>query len=303
LADDIVQETGARLWKRRTQIDLSRPLEPLANTIATNLMRDHIRKQKWITTDVDLAATPLRESVEGEVLARDEIKRVGSAFAKLSLVHRKVLADSLEAEPTRAPASVRMMRMRARQKLRVLLDDGRDFKDGCLVALHKGLQSMRMRLRIGDSPMGALAGHAAGAMVVLVGAALVNAPSNRATVISQSVPHHVRLPAVALSGQWRAVGLLPPSRSQPAQIVSSLRGPAKDATAASRGSTESRVPRPLARLGPAGTVRADSRGATIEPGVGDRRPIEVRRDQPIRDKICHADKKLTIACGPQRKRS
>ncbi|HYP24320.1 MAG TPA: sigma-70 family RNA polymerase sigma factor [Actinomycetota bacterium] len=123
--DDIVQETGLRLFRMWGQVDPERPLWALVVTIALNLLRDEARKhpeREVLGLVPDRAAD---QDVERAGLARLEWRRVQSAMTQLSPDHRSILMAELGDEyatPSRGPNATKMLRMRARRRLNALLD-------------------------------------------------------------------------------------------------------------------------------------------------------------------------------------
>ena len=123
--DDIVQETGLRLFRMWGQVDPERPLWALVVTIALNLLRDEARKRperEVLGLVPDRAAD---QDVERAGLARLEWRRVQSAMNQLSPDHRSILmaelGDDFETS-SRGPNATKMLRMRARRRLNALLD-------------------------------------------------------------------------------------------------------------------------------------------------------------------------------------
>lgn len=123
--DDIVQETGLRLFRMWDQVDPDRPLWALVVTIALNLLRDEARKRperEVLGLVPDRAAD---QDVERAGLARLEWHRVQSAMSQLSPDHRSILMAELGDEyvtSSRGPNATKMLRMRARRRLNALLD-------------------------------------------------------------------------------------------------------------------------------------------------------------------------------------
>ena len=123
--DDIVQETGLRLFRMWDQVDPDRPLWALVVTIALNLLRDEARKRperEVLGLVPDRAAD---QDVERAGLARLEWRRVQSAMSQLSPDHRSILMAELGDEyatSSRGPNATKMLRMRARRRLNALLD-------------------------------------------------------------------------------------------------------------------------------------------------------------------------------------
>lgn len=123
LVDDIVQETGLRLFKMWDEIDAMRSPRGLAFTIASNLLWDerNRRASREIVGDVPEQS---REDVEAAGMARLELARVRRAMNRLNPQQRAVLLAEIgdATGPTASPDAVKMMRMRARRRLTAILD-------------------------------------------------------------------------------------------------------------------------------------------------------------------------------------
>lgn len=123
--DDIVQETGLRLFRMWDQVDPARPLWALVVTIALNLLRDEARKhpeREVLGLVPDRAAD---QDVERAGLARLELRRVRDAMTQLSPAHRSILMAELGDDSpafSRGANATKMLRMRARRRLNALLD-------------------------------------------------------------------------------------------------------------------------------------------------------------------------------------
>ncbi|MFN2587888.1 MAG: RNA polymerase sigma factor [Actinomycetota bacterium] len=123
--DDIVQETGLRLFRMWDQVDPERPLWALVVTIALNLLRDEARKRPEREVLGLLPDRPADQDVERAGLARLEWRRVQNAMNQLSPAHRSILLAELGDEPamaSRGANATKMLRMRARRRLSALLD-------------------------------------------------------------------------------------------------------------------------------------------------------------------------------------
>jgi DNA-directed RNA polymerase specialized sigma24 family protein len=124
--DDVVQETGLRLFRSWERV---RPESQwaFALTIATNIIRDEIRKQGRGERIHSAAAELCTEGdVEHEAMVRLELERVRRALDVLGETQRTLLlAEVGEASTVLATAgsAVKMARMRARKRLRSILDD------------------------------------------------------------------------------------------------------------------------------------------------------------------------------------
>lgn len=177
LADEIVQETALRLWDRRAQIDSTRPIEALANTIALNLWRDFRRRQKFLSPDNVPADIRAPIDVETEVCARDELNRVRRALGRLNPRYRRILlaaAGDFGTPGGQVPASVRMMKMRARAALRALAEDVTRLHTGLGVAIHRFSNSLRARsTAVSSRSEWVTAAAAAAAMLLVVPTSMV----------------------------------------------------------------------------------------------------------------------------------
>lgn len=127
LAEDIVQETGVRLFERWDRLDTSTSLMPLAITIARNLVVDHYRKDER----VELQAAPQQEviglDVEERALARVHLSAVHRALRTLNPRYRSLLlAEAGYEKPNAAGGAARTARTRARQGLKLQMDRAPD---------------------------------------------------------------------------------------------------------------------------------------------------------------------------------
>lgn len=119
--EDVVQETAARLVSMWERVDPQRPAWPLVKTIALNLLRDEARKrlEEIPTEEIEL---PCMDH-EVSMMARLELGRVRTALGDLSESHRgALLAEMGEASSSRTDAD-KMLRMRARKRLRQLMQE------------------------------------------------------------------------------------------------------------------------------------------------------------------------------------
>src|SRR5918998_318816 len=123
--DDVVQETGLRLFRMWGQVDPERPLWALVVTIALNLLRDEARKRPEREVLGLVPDRPADQDVERAGLARLEWRRVQKAMDQLSPAHRSILMAELGDEgalAARGANATKMLRMRARRRLSALLD-------------------------------------------------------------------------------------------------------------------------------------------------------------------------------------
>lgn len=126
--DDVVQETGARLWQCWDTLDPNRPVEPFARTVALNVWRDSWRAygcRESIGAVPELAA--VGADVERTVLARLQLRNVVRELRAMDEADRVLIRDgfaaqaSTERSPAERPhsAALRMARMRARKQLAI----------------------------------------------------------------------------------------------------------------------------------------------------------------------------------------
>lgn len=209
--DDVVQETGLRLFGMWEKVDRNRPVWPLAVTIALNLMRDEARRnpQREVLAEV-LPEMPAAHDVEDEGIARLELERVQVALAQLSPSHRDVLLKEIRPHddvPKAARNATKMMRLRARRALATLLETA---------ALRAGLVILKVRQTLGRNeqlvPITLRPGDSAAPATALVVAALL---FGTIQVDAGSVAHASEVPAPADSswGAGTLIGGQPASRA------------------------------------------------------------------------------------------
>lgn len=133
LREDLIQDTAVRLLQAWGGLDLSRPVDGLAVTIAMNLMRDHFRRRcnQEIVGEIPEKASDY--DVEHVGMARSELQRVGRAMTKLSSDHRRVLLSEIgdgRRSIDRGVAATKMLRMRARRRLTAILETASGFVIG-----------------------------------------------------------------------------------------------------------------------------------------------------------------------------
>ncbi len=123
--DDVLQETALRLLHMWESVDRSRALWPLTATIALNLLRDRSRVGQRHDLVAQLPELKAIHDVEIVGLARLELERVRQAMDELSHPQRAALMKEIGAHTAAcAPdaAGDKMLRMRARRKLRTLVE-------------------------------------------------------------------------------------------------------------------------------------------------------------------------------------
>lgn len=143
--DDVVQETGLRLFRMWEKVDRARPVWPLVVTIALNLLRDEARRHPEREVLGMVPELPTSYDVEHEGLARIELERVQLALQKLSPAHREVLLNEIaphEEIPRSARNATKMMRLRARRALTTLLETA---------VIRAGIAGVKIRRSLGVS--------------------------------------------------------------------------------------------------------------------------------------------------------
>ena len=123
--DDLLQETALRLVSMWDSVDRRRELWPLTVTIALNLLRD---RGRVVNKDDLVGEMPEMRSltdVETAGIARMELAKVREAMNQLSDSHRSILMREIGGHYAAAlpdGAADKMLRMRARRKLRSALE-------------------------------------------------------------------------------------------------------------------------------------------------------------------------------------
>lgn len=123
LAEDLIQETGLRLFQFWERVDPGRDLWPLALTITLNILRDHIRADNR-RREIVVPDEAVEQDTEAAALARVELGRVQEALVQLTDSQRSVLLAEVGAgmHPQASPSATKMLRMRARKRLRALME-------------------------------------------------------------------------------------------------------------------------------------------------------------------------------------
>lgn len=202
LRDDIVQETGLRVLKNWDHFDMQRPLWPLALTIAMNLVRDDVRER---TRHVRVALVPTEASdcdIEREALARLELKRVEEAMELLSPAQRSVLLAEVGAGTGEhlTSSAVNMLRMRARRRLKGLLEQVSGFA-ALLGAKFRNYNKALETLGVGDGWVDET-NRVAAAMVAVAGAF---------SLVATGIPADLLTPAPGVNRQVVASSAAPGS--------------------------------------------------------------------------------------------
>ncbi|MFN2589027.1 MAG: RNA polymerase sigma factor [Actinomycetota bacterium] len=147
--DDVVQETGLRLYRMWDQVDPAGSPVGLALTIAMNIVRDNARRDSHRAVVEIEPELPALCDVERSGLARIELSRVRRALGELTPAQRSVLLSELdrnEAPPNASAAAIKMLRMRARRNLSAILE-----RAGCgvLVARWRRLLGLPQEVLVG----------------------------------------------------------------------------------------------------------------------------------------------------------
>lgn len=192
LRDDLVQETALRIFLLGDDVDPDRSVSALAKTIAMNLLRDHVRKEQKLVPIFDLTLAGEVQSVEREVVARDEWRRVSAAVDRLSPAQRAALLATIGLAPAPAGLSapaIRILRMRARRRLREILDAMSRGRDACALSARELWNGFPLRRTIGThSDHGNQLAQIGSAVVAVVAASLMSVSS------TVSVPPTVESP-------------------------------------------------------------------------------------------------------------
>lgn len=125
--DDILQETGLRLFRNWNKV---RPDSSwaFALTIALNLVRDEMRRRER-QDPTRLEAPTHHRDAEQDALVRIELQRVSDAMATMSARQRSILLAEIgeRSQSEIEGAALKMARMRARRRLRSMLEQASGF--------------------------------------------------------------------------------------------------------------------------------------------------------------------------------
>jgi DNA-directed RNA polymerase specialized sigma24 family protein len=124
MREDVVQETGLRLLEMWPRVDPRRPLWPLAVAIAGNLLWDDVNRTRR-HEPVDAIDGVGAVDVEEAAIARSELTTVSKAMLQLTEGQRAALLAEVGASDMGAalsPDALKMLRMRARRRLRSLVE-------------------------------------------------------------------------------------------------------------------------------------------------------------------------------------
>ena len=174
--EDVVQETGLRLYRMWDQVDPAGSPIGLALTIAMNIVRDNARRDSHRTVVEIEPEIPAICDVERSGLARLELSRVRRALTELTPAQRSVLLSELDRNqrpPDASPAAIKMLRMRARRNLSAILE-----RAGCgvLVAKWRRLFGMPQQVFVPRDLSKVEQGMASGLAGVVAAAAISLSP-------------------------------------------------------------------------------------------------------------------------------
>lgn len=180
--EDVVQETGLRLFGMWEKVDRTRPVWPLVVTITLNLLRDEARRNTEREILGAVPEQPTIHDVEHEGLARLEFERVQQAMAQLSPSHRDVLLNEITPTmevPKNARNATKMMRLRARRALATLLETAvlRAGLVGFKIRQSLGFSDPLIPLRAGAAETGAVPAAALALAALLFGTMHAQPPS------------------------------------------------------------------------------------------------------------------------------
>ena len=188
LVDDIVQETGLRLFKMWDSVDPELSPWGLSLTIAKNLLWDSTHRQAAREVLVDPPEQTTSYDVENAGIARLELKRVGRALGKMSHSYRSVLLAELGGAdvPSTSPAATKMLRMRARKRLNMILESA---SASCLATIGAARRWAFDAQQFVRRALPAMEASASATMVAIVGAVVVIVPNTASTSPAVVEPH------------------------------------------------------------------------------------------------------------------
>jgi hypothetical protein len=193
--EDVVQETGLRLYRMWAQVDPQGSPIGLALTIAMNIVRDNARRDSHRTVVEIEPELPALCDVERSGLARLELSRVRRAMTELTPAQRSVLMSELdrnERPPEASAAAIKMLRMRARRNLSAILE-----RAGCgvLVARWRRLLGLPQEVLFGrdvskveQGLASSLAGVMAAAAISLTPLSLLALPEREGSATRPRAP-------------------------------------------------------------------------------------------------------------------
>ena len=233
--EDVLQETALRLLRSWGRVR-GETLWAFTLTVALNIVRDDARKRQR-RENVPVEDLPPDRDPEHEALVRMELDRVRAALASMNEKQRAILLSEVgeAAMPEGSAGGIKMARMRARQRLRALIEDASAFV---------GVMGVRAR-RWADQIDTSIANAAASLTVRLSAAAVASA---------------VAVPAL-LGGGPLATTEWPAAESDTASVPHSRRSPV---ALAERGRREGEWGRAVT-----GSIRLSERDRREGPGLNE----------------------------------
>lgn len=127
--DDVVQETGLRLFSIWDRVDSDRSVRGLTFTIANNVLWEESKSSGCHELMETVPDVPAPHDAEQAGIARLELRKVKHALCELSDPQRAVLLAEVGSAtpPVRSPDAIKMLRMRARRRLSAILKQASAF--------------------------------------------------------------------------------------------------------------------------------------------------------------------------------
>ncbi|HEX2196528.1 MAG TPA: sigma-70 family RNA polymerase sigma factor [Actinomycetota bacterium] len=201
--EDVVQETGLRLYRMWAQVDPAGSPIGLALTIAMNIVRDNARRDSHRTVVEIEPEIPALCDVERSGLARLELSRVRRALSELTPAQRAVLLSELdrnERPPEASAAAIKMLRMRARRNLSAILERA---GAGVLVARWRKLFGLPQQVLVPRDVTKVEQGLMSGLASVVAAAAISLSPlSSLLGLDNPGAPDRNRTPDAAAEEVW-----------------------------------------------------------------------------------------------------
>ncbi|HEX2057793.1 MAG TPA: sigma-70 family RNA polymerase sigma factor [Actinomycetota bacterium] len=227
--EDVVQETGLRLYRMWDQVDPAGSPIGLALTIAMNIVRDNARRDSHRTVVEIEPELPALCDVERSGLARLELSRVRRALSELTPAQRSVLLAELDRDqrpPEASAAAIKMLRMRARRNLSAILERA---GAGVLVARWRKLFGLPQQVLVSRDVSKVEQGVAGGLASVVAAAAISLSPlSGLLGLNDPDAPDRTRTPDTVAEEVWledsvarvsAVVGAIAPSDPRAANLL------------------------------------------------------------------------------------
>lgn len=200
--EDVVQETGLRLYRMWDKVDPANSPIGLALTIAMNIVRDNARRDSHRTVVEIEPDVPAVCDVERSGLARLELSRVRRALSELTPAQRSVLLSELDRNqtpPEASAAAIKMLRMRARRNLSAILERA---GAGVLVARWRRLFGMPPQVLVQRDLAKVEQGLASSLAGVMAAAAITLAPISGLLGAGPQAPDRTKAPDAVAEEVW-----------------------------------------------------------------------------------------------------